>query len=207
MYKIRKETDKMNKKICKIAGLILLVAMLCSACADTELLLDEEDYVQADEMTEDADITALETGNATMASVSETYETIWVHVCGAVAIPGVYELPVGSRINDAVLSAGGFDEEADREIVNLVEEIADGQQVRIPFIGEQQVGAGSGLIDLNSADAEQLCQIPGIGESRAEAIIKYRDANGGFKSPEELMQVPGIKEGIYARVSPYIECR
>lgn len=207
MYKIRKETDKMNKKIWKIAGLILLVAMLCSACADTELLLDEVDYVQADEMTEDADITALETGNETMASVSETYETIWVHVCGAVATPGVYELPVGSRINDAVLLAGGFDEEADRETVNLVEEIEDGQQVRIPFIGEGQVNAGSGLIDLNSADAEQLCQIPGIGESRAEAIIKYRNANGGFENPEELMQVPGIKEGIYARVSPYIECR
>lgn len=207
MYKIRKETDKMNKKIWKIAGLILLVTMLCSACADTELLLDEEDYVQADEMTEDADIIALETGNATMASVSGTYETIWVHVCGAVANPGVYELPVGSRINDAVVSAGGFDEEADREIVNLVEEIADGQQIRIPFIGEQQVNAGNGLIDLNSADAKQLCQIPGIGESRAEAIIKYRDAKGGFESPEELMQVPGIKEGIYARVSPYIECR
>lgn len=207
MYKIRKETDKMNKIIWKIAGLILLVAMLCSACADTELLLDEEDYVQADEMTEDADITALETGNETMASVSETYETIWVHVCGAVATPGVYELPVGSRINDAVLLAGGFDEEADRETVNLVEEIEDGQQVRIPFIGEGQVNAGSGLIDLNSADKEQLCQIPGIGESRAEAIIKYRNANGGFENPEELMQVPGIKEGIYARVSPYIECR
>ncbi len=207
MYKIRKETDKMNKIIWKIAGLILLVAMLCSACADTELLLDEEDYVQADEMTEDADITALETGNETMASVSETYETIWVHVCGAVATPGVYELPVGSRINDAVLLAGGFDEEADRETVNLVEEIEDGQQVRIPFIGEWQVNAGSGLIDLNSADKEQLCQIPGIGESRAEAIIKYRNAKGGFECPEELMQVPGIKEGIYARVSPYIECR
>lgn len=207
MYKIRKETDKMNIKIWKIAGLILLVAMLCSACADTELLLDEEDYVQADEITEDADITALETGNETMASVSGTYETIWVHVCGAVATPGVYELPLGSRINDAVLSAGGFDEEADRESVNLVEEIADGQQVRIPFIGEGQVSTGSGLIDLNSANAEQLCQIPGIGESRAEAIIKYRDAKGGFDSPEELMQVPGIKEGIYARVSPYIECK
>lgn len=205
--KIRKEADKMNKKIWKIAGLILLVVILCSACADTELLLDEEDYVQTDEITEDADITALETGNVTMASVSGTYETILVHVCGAVATPGVYELPLGSRINDAVLSAGGFDEEADRESVNLVEEIADGQQVRIPFIGEGQVSTGSGLIDLNSADAKQLCQIPGIGESRAEAIIKYRDAKGGFESPEELMQVPGIKEGIYARVSPYIECR
>ncbi len=205
--KIRKEADKMNKKIWKIAGLILLVVMLCSACADTELLLDEDDWVQADEMTEDADVIALETGNEAMASVSGTYETIWVHVCGGVVNPGVYELPIGSRINDAVLSAGGFDEEADRENVNLVEEIMDGQQVRIPFIGEQKFNAGSGLIDLNSADAEQLCQIPGIGESRAAAIIKYRDANGGFESPEELMKVPGIKEGIYARVSPYIECR
>ncbi len=205
--KIRKELAKMNKKIWKIAGLILLAIVMFSACADTELLLDEDDFVQVDEMTEDEGQTALEAGNASMASLPEKHEMIWVHVCGAVASSGVYELPAGSRINDAVLAAGGFDEEADRENVNLVEEITDGQQIRIPFIGEQQVNAGSGLIDINSATAEQLCQIPGIGESRAEAIIKYRDVNGGFESPEELMKVPGIKEGIYARVSPYIECR
>lgn len=197
----------MNKKIWKIAGLILLVVLMFSACADTELLLDEEGFVQTKDTTEREVDTALKSGGVTMASVTEEYETIWVHICGAVASPGVYELPVGSRINDAVLEAGGFDEEADREIVNLVEEIIDGQQVRIPFIGERQVNTGSGLIDINSATAEQLCQIPGIGESRAEAIIKYRDANGGFECPEDLMQVPGIKEGIYARVSPYIECR
>lgn len=207
MLKTRKETDEMNKKMWNTAGLILLSALMFSACADADLLLDEEGFVQAEEAVENEGKTALESGGVTMESVSENYETIWVHVCGAVVYPGVYELPVGSRINDAVLLAGGFDAEADREIVNLVEEITDGQQVRIPFIGEQKTIAGSGLIDINSATAEQLCQIPGIGESRAEAIIKYRDANGGFESLEELMQVPGIKEGIYARVSPYIECR
>lgn len=205
--KIRKEADKMNKKIWKIAGLILLVVTICTACSDTELLLDEGDFVQVDEAEENEENTALESGNETMASVSGTCETIWVHVCGGVVNPGVYELPIGSRINDAVLAAGGFDEEADCEIMNLVEEITDGQQVRIPFIGEQQVNTGSGLTDINSATVEQLCQIPGIGESRAEAIIKYRDTNGAFECPEDLMRVPGIKEGIFARVSPYIECR
>ncbi len=186
-----------------------MVALLFTACSEDTLLLNENGGLQLEENAEAESGNALESGNGTLADAvpDSVGITLFVHVCGAVEEPGVYELPAGSRIYNAVVTAGGFDIEADREAVNLVEEIADGEQIRIPFIGEQSFYAGGGLIDINSADVEDLCEIPGIGESRAGAILAYREEHGNFQSPEDLMKVPGIKEGIYARISPYIECR
>ncbi len=198
----------MYKKICLYIGLIFLALCVTAAC-------DEEDLLQKDAGTEvllfseNPSVTEAENGMETVALPNgETkLPVLYVHVCGAVNAPGVYELAVGSRIYEAIDAADGFDEEADREAVNLVEELTDGEQIRIPFMGEAEFNAGGGLIDINRADAETLCEIPGIGESRARAIIEYREAQGGFTSVEELMKVPGIKEGIYARISPYVECR
>lgn len=198
----------MYKKICTYFGLIFLAVVVVTACGKDELLLDNSSYDTAVTTgTLDAE-TAIGNG-ILLADISrqEVVSDICVHVCGAVSEPGVYELPMGSRVYEAVDAAGGFDEEADREAINLVETIADSQQIRIPFIGEIDYNPGNGLIDINRADMDTLCEIPGIGESRARAIIEYREAQGGFASKEELMQVPGIKEGIYARISSYIECK
>ena len=186
----------MNKKICMYFGLIFLAAVVISACGKDELLLEQSSEAG---LSKDRETDAFADGIVLPAeAVEEEFAAnICVHVCGAVEVPGVYELPVGSRIYEAVDAAGGFDEEADREAVNLVEGMEDGEQIRIPFIGEIDYNPGSGLIDINTADMDDLCEIPGIGESRAQAIIKYRESQGGFKSKEELMQVPGIKEGIY----------
>lgn len=196
----------MNKKICTYFGLIFLAAVVISACGKDELLLEQSSEAG---LSEDRETDAFADGIVlpTEAVEDEFAANICVHVCGAVEVPGVYELPVGSRIYEAVDAAGGFDEEADREAVNLVEGMEDGEQIRIPFIGEIDYNPGSGLIDINTADMDDLCEIPGIGESRAQAIIKYRESQGGFKSKEELMQVPGIKEGIYGRISSYVECK
>ena len=193
----------MNRKSCRTVVLIFFMVLVLSACTKEELLIDEIQFVTEDDVSENNFDGTSGVDNPEM----DTAEVLFVHICGAVSSPGVYSLPLGSRINDAVMLAGGFDSEADCEAVNLVELLEDGQQIRIPFIGEENYNIGTGLIDINSADKDMLCQIPGIGESRAEAIIKYRESIGGFQSPEELMQVPGIKEGIYARVSSYIECR
>lgn len=207
--KTRKETGNMNKKIYKITGLILIAALIFTACSEETLLLNENGSLQTEENAGAEEGKALESGNGKLADTvpDSVGITLFVHVCGAVEEPGVYELPAGSRIYDAVMTAGGFDMEADREAVNLVEEIADGEQIRIPFMGEQNFNTGGGLIDINNANVDALCEIPGIGESRAQAILTYREENGGFQSKEDLMKVPGIKEGIYARISPYIECR
>lgn len=195
----------MNKRIVLITGLLLIMAIVLAACNDEQLLLGQDYNISESASGEpDADTGSEETSDG---GTSGQTDILYVHVCGAVNEPGVYELSAGSRINDAVLCAGGFDSEADRESINLVEQLEDGQQIRIPFIGEQEMSPDSGLIDINSAGAEILCTIPGIGETRAAAIIAYREEHGGFRQPEDLMKVSGIKEGLYARIKPYIECR
>jgi len=194
-----------NKKIYLFA-LSLLFACLLSACND-EILAQEIPVIPQESAEGVYSVT--ENGMEIMTDAMEaaTQGTIYVHVCGAVNFPGVYQLNEGERINDAVELAGGFDEEADREAVNLVSPVSDGEQIRIPYIGEMIYAEESGLININDADEEDLCEIPGIGQSRAEAIVDYRKEHGDFNTPEELMLVPGIKEGIYARICPYIECR
>ena len=131
---------------------------------------------------------------------------IRVYVCGAVANPGVVEIPQGSRAEDALGAAGGFAPEAAQEAVNLAEWVTDGQMLYFPTEGEaqerkaQEADAAAGLVNINTADAAVLCTLPGIGESRAADIIAYREANGGFESCEDIMKVTGIKDAMYQKI-------
>lgn len=133
---------------------------------------------------------------------------IRVYVCGAVINPGVVSVPPGSRAEEALLAAGGFREDAGREAVNLADWLTDGQMLYFPTEEEAEVSGepaggrdtGSGLVNINTADLAELCTLPGIGESRAEDIIAYREKNGGFQSCEDIMQVPGIKTGAYEKI-------
>lgn len=142
---------------------------------------------------------------------------IWVYVCGQVASPGVYELPEDSRIYEAVESAGGILEQGAAESVNLAEKASDGQRIYIPSkeeaaampaepLGEgSSGGVGDERVNLNTADKEELMTLTGIGETRAEAILTYREENGSFHSPEDIMNVQGIKEGIYEKIKEQIK--
>ena len=130
-----------------------------------------------------------------------------VHVAGAVATPGVHELPAGSRVIDAVEASGGLAADADAGAVNLAAEVEDGSQVYVPRIGEvppgpapSAAGGGetSGPIDLNTADAELLDTLPGIGPATAAAIVDHRERNGPFGSVEGLLDVRGIGEAKLA---------
>lgn len=138
-----------------------------------------------------------------------------VHVDGAVAAPGVYELAEGSRAVDAVNAAGGLAEGADLTSINLAAPLSDGEKIHVPREGEQAtqpVGAGAsaggqgtarsapGLVNINTATAEELCSLPGVGEATAEAIIEDRAANGPFSAPEDLMRVSGIGEKKFAKL-------
>lgn len=133
---------------------------------------------------------------------------IYVHVCGQVCQPGVVMLPEGSRAWEAVAAAGGLTDEAWDAAVNLAAVLQDGEKLYIPALGEsmaEEVGrADNGLINLNTADAGRLQTLPGIGESRAADILSYREKRGGFRSVEEIMQVPGIKENIYEKIKDKI---
>lgn len=145
-----------------------------------------------------------ETGQETIreAGREETASAeIYVHVCGAVRSPGLKRLPEGSRVWDALEMAEGFTEDADQSAVNLAAPVSDGQQLYFPTMEEVQSGEpDGGKVNLNTADEQQLRTLPGIGSSRAQAILKYREEHNGFSSVEELMQVPGIKEGVYEQL-------
>lgn len=127
-----------------------------------------------------------------------------VHVVGAVREPGVYRVASGTRVEDAIERAGGATGRADLSAINLAAKVADGQQVVVPRRGAAAVataaGAGatgataasSGPISLNTATAEQLDTLDGVGPSTAQKILDYRTAHGGFASIDDLAQIPGI---------------
>lgn len=147
---------------------------------------------------------------------------IRVHVCGAVNSPGVYEISEGERLVDAVSAAGGFLEEAAQDYCNLAAVLQDGEKVYIPtgnevrqllenqgMVNEAQLaqqqktsgGEAAGTkININTATVQQLMTLNGIGQAKAEAIVAYREANGGFQVCEDLMKVSGIKESLYRKI-------
>ena len=166
---------------------------------------------------------------------SEEAKTLVVHICGAVSAPGVYELPAGSRIIDAVEAGGGFLPEADEACCNLAEEIVDGCQIYIMTKsescadGQAEKKAGiqtspdsdmqttdinvrsnsttaleNGLVNLNTADVAALMTLPGIGESRAKAIISYREQHGAFTKIEDIMKISGIKQAAFSKIKDKI---
>jgi competence protein ComEA len=118
-----------------------------------------------------------------------------VDIAGAVRVPGLHRLPSGARIADAVAAAGGATDKADLALVNLAAPLADGEQIVVPERGvAAAAGAGSPTapLDLNTATAEQLDALPGIGPATAQKIIDYRQAHGPFRTVDELDAVPGI---------------
>lgn len=136
--------------------------------------------------------------------------TIVVFVCGAVQNPGVVELPEGSRAADALDAVGGLLADAQTDYVNLAVKLEDAQKLYFPTVEEAEIlteeareNAG-GLVNINTADKNRLCTLPGIGETRAEAIIAYREKNGDFRSKEDIMKVSGIKQNAYDKLRDHI---
>lgn len=134
--------------------------------------------------------------------------SILVHVLGAVARPGLYELAEGSRVVDALTAAGGFAEDADRGAINLARVLGDAEQVVVPVLGavEGSAGAvaGDGRVNLNTADAAALDTLPRIGPALAARIIAWREANGGFRSVEDLLDVGGIGSTTLEGLRPLV---
>lgn len=147
--------------------------------------------------------------------IAETLKTIFVYVCGNVVNPGVYEAYEDSRVYELIDKAGGVTDNGCLEAVNLAEHVYDGQKLYIPdyeeyedkgSISYQQENSDnrSSMVNINSADAEALMTLPGIGKSRAEAIIDYRNTNGFFTCIEDIMCVGGIKESAFSKIREYI---
>ena len=145
---------------------------------------------------------------STSVPTTEVGAAIYVHILGAVAVPGLYELRDGDRAIDAVAAAGGFAEGADLRQLNLARFLSDGEQIYVPT--EEEVASGVGIpggigsatsggkVNLNTADAASLETLPRVGPSLAARIIAWRDANGRFTSIEDLLGVSGIGDKTFA---------
>ena len=141
-------------------------------------------------------------------------DLITVDVKGAVKAPGIYDLPVGSRVNDAVQKAGGLTEQADSKSLNLAQKVSDEALVYVPTKGEeasQQSGSGATSstskekkVNLNKASLEELKQVKGLGGKRAQDIIDHRETNGKFKSVDELKKVSGIGAKTIEKLKDYV---
>lgn len=126
--------------------------------------------------------------------------------------PGVYELAGDARVYEAIALAGGLNDAAAGEALNQASTVTDGERIYIPTAEELEKGIvdgqtaqvtgtdNQGKININTAAKEELKTLPGIGDAKADSIISYREANGGFQTVEELMQVEGIKEGVFNKI-------
>ena len=191
----------MSKEKIIIAGLIFLLLWGTSACESAGVVME------TGEVAGDESVRLTENGE----------DLIYVYVCGQVKSPGVYVLDEGSRLFEAVDMAGGMLSGGDLSRINLAAVLTDGQKIYIPSeaetlqtgeelleIPENGDGSLEQRVNINRASKETLMTLPGIGEAKAEAILTYRQAEGRFDSPEELMNVPGIKAGIYAKIKDRI---
>lgn len=144
-------------------------------------------------------------GETVYDEVGEKRTGIRVHICGEVYFPGVYLVDEASRVCDVVQKAGGFTEEADKENVNQAKKVSDGERIYIPSVYEgEDEESDSDCVNINKADVETLCTLPGIGKAKAKQIVEYRKRNGDFQSIEDIMNVAGIKEGLFSQIAPYI---
>ncbi len=223
------------------ANIILFIACLwffATGCGADDTVYFEQIRVSETEAGETAEETETEQTENPETEIAET-ETFcatgeetsgrcYVYICGAVLMPGVYEVPQGSRIYEVVEMAGGLTEEASASSVNQAEPVYDGQMIFLPTVEEAKAGVDADAVshlaggtdtpdaaweeadsrvNINTATLDELMTLPGIGQTKAESILAYRDAQGSFASVEEIMNVDGIKEGLYNRIKDNIRVK
>lgn len=178
---------------------------------DTAANADESDEVpispQKSAQNDDSDI--VETDN--MQTASAGAKRLTVYVCGAVQHPGVYELAEGSRVYEALALAGGVTDDASPTAVNQAQLLTDGEMIEILTVDQAmeretaQEAESDGRVNINTADAEELKMLPGIGEAKADSIIAYREKNGAFAAIEDIKNIEGIKDGVFAKLEDHIK--
>lgn len=195
----------MKKKKMQYIG-IALIFLICGVCylyiqqsTNPEVL-----QVQKPEETVEKEVLV------TPVEESEEQQLI-VHVCGAVVNPGVYTMESDDRVYEAIQAAGGVLPEADGDRLNQAGTLEDGMQLYVPFQGEATVSTEEESqdegVNINLATKEELMTLPGIGESKAEAIIAYREEHGEFQRIEDLTNISGIKNGVYEKIKEQIRIR
>lgn len=144
----------------------------------------------------------------------EVTDLIYVQVSGAVNKPGVYGLPPGSRVFQALELAGGMTEEAQEKSINQAQKLEDGQMVWVLTVEEAAVqkvqqsesrSEDDGKVNLNTATKEELQTLPGIGEAKALSILAWREEHGSFAQIEDIMKIEGIKEGVFSKIKDSVK--
>ncbi|MFZ7334060.1 helix-hairpin-helix domain-containing protein [Streptococcus pluranimalium] len=204
------EKIQANKVIAGLIGLLILVVIFCFFLLGNPSKSTQEELLPSwSGQSESLSSAAISSEKTTVESDIASSRTITVDIKGAVKKPGVYELPSDSRVNDAILLAGGVTAEADRQSVNFAQKLNDEAVVYVASQGEnisvvatnttvtsrvETAGDSSDKVNLNTATLADLQTISGIGQKRAQDILDYRDSNGGFKSVDDLSNVSGIGE-------------
>lgn len=216
--------QKKNRNLTLFTGcLMLTVLLLCGCAKENDLVIETSDGAESLQQASEAGESRQDSEISQDAEVSnaraEEPDVIYVQVAGAVRSPGVYELESGSRVFEAVQKAGGMTDEAAPESLNQAQEVTDGQMIVLYTHAEweklKESGAlpeealaaedADGRVNINTAGVEELCTISGIGKSRAESIVTYREQNGAFGSIEDIMKVSGIKEGLFQKIKDKIK--
>lgn len=198
--------------ICAVLGLALGAFFLLKPTSQTPV---KEKNLQAEVAAVSKDSSSEKEVNKEEKDESPEQDLITVDVKGAVKLPGIYDLPVGSRVHDAVQKAGGLTEEADSKSLNLAQKISDEALVYVPTKGEEATSQQAASetspstskekrVNLNKASLEELKQVKGLGGKRAQDIIDHREANGKFKSVDELKKVSGIGAKTIEKLKDYV---
>jgi competence protein ComEA len=153
-----------------------------------------------------------ETSQKTSVTIEEPI-IMMVDVKGAVRIPDVYVAEQDERVIDLIKKAGGFTDKADQNQVNLSQHVEDEMVIHVPNLGDSeniQIGSNlpqNNLVNINKASDSELQTLPGIGPSKALAIIEYRDTNGGFRTVDEIKKISGIGEKTFEKLEPHISIK
>lgn len=207
-----------------ICSCLFATALLCGGCAnDTAVVIETADGAKQEELRDTGMQTASQENPGIVESDEKTSvqeaETIYVQVNGAVNAPGVYPVEEGSRVFEVIEKAGGMTAEAAAEALNQAAVLSDGQVITVYTYQEwEEIRASGdtavdgdmhsqddGRVNINTADLNTLCTIPGIGATRAEHIISYRNENGPFDSVEDIKKVSGIKDGLFEQIKDLIK--
>ena len=200
---------KRKINICFIFLMFSICLVTFSSCGKTSYLDKSQDSNSTTETSDKKNSSKDGSSKNATSKNSPSSGKYVVQVSGAVNSPGVYELSGEPRIFHAILMAGGLREDADVSSLNQAEKISDGQKIviktRDEVAMEAAVSANDGKVNINTADAKTLMTLPGIGESKANSIIKYRESKGSFNSIEDIKNISGIKDGVYNKIADSIK--
>lgn len=210
-----------NKKLGKVLVGVLSYCMFLSGCksaSQDEISWELEGKSIEVELASEESVAQSGETNGTLEEMTDSQvDMIYVYICGAVTEPGVYQIAEGSRLFELIDESGGMLETADVTSQNLARVVQDGEQIQILTKEEAKersksdavmttgnIGQQQGLVNINTATVQELTTLTGIGESRALAIIAYREENGLFQSIDGIKKVTGIKEGLFERIKNQI---